>query len=406
MRAKLSLTRPHRRERVAPDGHGTGVPPVSSPTPSRRRRLRIAVVTLGTLTAVLLIAAVLAGWAAYSRLSENVTSDDATAAELARHAAERPKRLAPDARNVLLIGSDTRSGKGNTRYGPNLGGERSDTTILLHLAGDRDSAVAVSLPRDLMVRVPACRDRDGRGTTAARLAQFNSAFSTGGPACTIRTVEKMTGVRVDHHMVIDFHGFKEMVDAVDGVDMCLAGPVRDKAAKLDLPAGRVTLDGEQALGWVRARKSLGDGSDTARMERQQRFLGALVQKVRSDHVLYNPLRLYPVLHAATSSLTTDPGLAGLRDLYGFVREVRGIPSERIRFTTVPREAYPADPNRDRLLQPAAGRLFRLLRHDRPVPVAAPTATARTGAVDASGVPAAPGPSPSFSGRTAAEDPCR
>ncbi|NYV77445.1 LCP family protein, partial [Streptomyces sp. UH6] len=240
------------------------------------------------------------------------------------------------------------------------------------------------------------------GTGAARLAQFNSAFGTGGPACTIRTVEKMTGVRIDHHMIIDFHGFKEMVDAVDGVDMCLSEPVRDKAARLDLPAGRVTLDGEQALGWVRARKSLGDGSDTARMERQQRFLGALVQKVRSDHVLHNPLKLYPVLHAATSALTTDPGLAGLRDLYGFVREVRGIPSERILFTTVPREPYPADPNRDRLLEPAADRLFELLRHDRPVTVTERTATGRTGA---RGTPAQPSPAPSFTGSTAAEDPC-
>nr|WP_151774611.1 LCP family protein [Streptomyces abyssomicinicus] len=377
------------------------MPSESSPTSPRRRRLRIAVVVLGTTTAVLLVAGLLAGWAVYSRLSENVTSDEATAAELARHAAERPGRPAPDARNVLLIGSDTRSGEGNGRYGRNLGGERSDTTILLHLAAGRRSAVAVSLPRDLMVRVPACRERDG-GTGPARLAQFNSAFGTGGPACTIRTVEKMTGVRIDHHMIIDFHGFKEMVDAVDGVDMCLSEPVRDKAAQLDLPAGRVTLDGEQALGWVRARKSLGDGSDTARMERQQRFLGALVQKVRSDHVLHNPLRLYPVLHAATSALTTDPGLAGLRDLYGFVREVRGIPSERVLFTTVPREPYPADPNRDRLLEPAAEQLFELLRHDRPVAVTERTSTGRTGA---RGAPAKPSPSPSFTGSTAAEDPC-
>ncbi|MGW0603239.1 LCP family protein [Streptomyces sp. NPDC002644] len=379
------------------------MPPVSSPPPRpRRRALRIAVVSLATLVVVLLVAGVLTGWALYGRLSENVTSDEATAAELARHAAERPKRLVPDARNVLLIGSDTRAGKGNARYGRDLGGERSDTTILLHLAADRGSAVAVSLPRDLMVRVPACRERDGRGTASARFAQFNSAFTTGGPACTIRTVERMTGVRIDHHMVVDFHGFKEMVDAVDGVDMCLREPVRDKAAELDLPAGRVTLDGEQALGWVRARKSVGDGSDTARMERQQQFLGALVQKVRSDHVLHNPLRLYPVLHAATSSLTTDPGLAGLRDLYGFVREVRGIPSERILFTTVPREPYPADPDRDRLVEPAADRLFGLLRHDRPVPVTERSATGRTGA---HGTRAEPAPSPSFSGTTAAEDPC-
>jgi LCP family protein required for cell wall assembly len=380
------------------------VPLASSSVPPRRRRLRIAVVTFGTLLVVLLVAGLLTGWALYGRLSENVTSDEATAAELARHAAERPRRLVPGALNVLLIGSDSRSGKDNGRYGRNLGGERSDTTILLHLAAGRDGAVAVSLPRDLMVRVPACRERDG-GTGAARLAQFNSAFTTGGPACTIRTVERMTGVRIDHHMVVDFHGFKEMVDAVDGVDMCLAEPVRDKAAKLDLPAGRVTLDGEQALGWVRARKSLGDGSDTARMERQQLFLGALVQKVRSDHVLHNPLRLYPVLHAATSSLTTDPGLAGLRDLYGFVREVRGIPSERIIFTTVPREPYPADPNRDRLAEPAADKLFQLLRHDRPVPVTERTTGGRTGTDGTPGALAEPTPSPSFSGTTAAEDPC-
>ncbi|WP_435840045.1 LCP family protein [Streptomyces chilikensis] len=397
----MSSTRRHGRESGPPGGHGTDVPPEPSSTSPRRRRLRIAVVAFGTLVTVLLVAGLLAGWAVYGRLSENVTSDGATAAELARHAAERPRRLVPDALNVLLIGSDTRSGEGNGRYGRNPGGERSDTTILLHLAAGRRGAVAVSLPRDLMVRVPACRERDG-GTGAARLAQFNSAFTTGGPACTIRTVERMTGVRIDHHVVVDFHGFKEMVDAVDGVDLCLAGPVRDEAAELDLPAGRVTLDGEQALGWVRARKSLGDGSDTARMERQQRFLGALVQKVRSDHVLHNPLKLYPVLHAATSALTTDPGLAGLRDLYGFVREVRGIPSEHIVFTTVPREAYPADPNRDRLLEPAADRLFELLRHDRPVPVTERAATGRTGA---RGAPAEPAPSPSFSGTTAAEEPC-
>ncbi len=111
---------------------------------------------------------------------------------------------------------------------------------------------------------------------------FNQAFQLGGSACTIRTVEKLTDIRVDHHVVVDFHGFKEMVDAVDGVEVCLREPVDDQAAKLRLPAGRVTLNGEQALGYVRARKTLGDGSDTERMERQQRFLGALVNKVQQQ----------------------------------------------------------------------------------------------------------------------------
>src|SRR5262249_30915759 len=155
--------------------------------------------------------------------------------------------------------------------------------------------------------------------------------ATGGSACTIRTVEKLTDIRIDHHMVVDFNGFKKMVDALDGVEVCLKQPIDDRAAKLKLPSGRGTLNGEQALGYVRARKSLGDGSDTDRMGRQQRFLGALVDKVRSDDVLLNPVKLYPVLDAATSSLTTDPALASLRGLYELVRGLRNLPADRVQF---------------------------------------------------------------------------
>lgn len=213
----------------------------------------------------------------------------------------------------------------------------------------------------------------------------------------------MTGA--DHHVVVDFEGFKEMVDALDGVEVCLRKPVDDKDAKLKLPAGRVTLDGEQALGYVRARKSLGDGSDTDRMDRQQRFLGALVSKVQSNDVLLNPVKLYPVLDAATSSLTTDPGLASLRDLYDLVRGLRGIPTERVQFLTVPRESYSGDANRDQLVQPAAEKLFTRLRTDEPVTV---TASRRdsAGGTENSGEPrATDSPAPTFSGNTADEDVC-
>lgn len=125
-------------------------------------------------------------------------------------------------------------------------------------------------------------------------------------------------------MVVDFHGFKELVDAVDGVRIRLREPVADRAARLRLPAGRVTLGGEQALGYVRARASLGDGSDTGRRERQQRFLRALVGTVRDDRVLLNPAKRFPVLDAAASALTTDPGLAGPHDLYALLRWLRDI----------------------------------------------------------------------------------
>ncbi len=366
----------------------------------RRRRLRIA----GIAVVVLAGAGAGVGWAVYAKLSGNITADEAAAAELARYEKERPASQVRGAQNVLLIGSDSRSGNGNSRYGHDSGTERSDTTILLHLAADRDSATAVSLPRDLMVNVPGCHRPDG-SLTKPGLTQFNSAFATGGSACTIRTVEKLTGIRIDHHVVVDFEGFKEMVDALDGVEVCLRKPVDDKDAELKLPAGRVTLDGEQALGYVRARKSLGDGSDTDRMNRQQRFLGALVNKVQSNGVLLNPVKLYPVLDAATSSLTTDPKLASLRGLYDLVRGLRSIPTERVQFLTVPRESYAGDANRDQLVQPDAGKLFARLRTDEPVTITAARRDPAGGTGNSGEARTPESPAPTFSGNTADEDIC-
>ncbi|MFI6008595.1 LCP family protein [Streptomyces sp. NPDC051243] len=370
---------------------------------------------------LVVVAAAGAGWAVYARLDSNITADEAAAAELARYERERPTSLVRDARNILLIGSDTRAGSGNRRYGRDSGTERSDTTILLHLSAGRRSATAVSIPRDLMVDVPGCRRDDG-SRSSPMFAMFNHAFQVGGSACTVRTVERLTDIRVDHHVVVDFNGFKKMIDALDGVEICLTEPIDDKAAKLRLPAGKVTLDGEQALGYVRARKSLGDGSDTDRMDRQQRFLAALVSKVQSNDVLLNPVRLYPVLDAATSSLTTDPALASLRGLYELVRGVRDIPTERVQFLTVPRESYIHNSNRDQLVKPAAERLFERLRTDTPVEVvdspempqgAAPKSSHRSSPDDdrkpVAEPPAAPSeptaPPPTFRGKTAAEDHC-
>ena len=371
----------------------------------RRRRRRW--VRWGAVGVALVVVAVGGtGWALYATLDGNITPDDAAAAELARYEKERPTSLVRDAQNILLIGSDSRSGDGNARYGRDSGTERSDTTILLHLAAGRHTATAVSLPRDLMVDVPACLRPDG-SRSEPMFAMFNYAFQKGGSACTIRTVEKLTNIRVDHHMVVDFHGFKDMVDAVDGVAVCLAEPIDDKAARLRLPAGRVRLDGEEALGYVRARKSLGDGSDTDRMDRQQRFLGALVNKVQSNDVLLNPAKLYPVLDAATSSLTTDPDLASLRGLYELVRGLRNIPTGRVQFLTVPRESYVYDGNRDQLVEPEAQRLFERLRKDAPVKVTekTPKVSELSHEEESYGETENGDGVPAFRGNTAAEDTC-
>ncbi|MBT2482600.1 LCP family protein [Streptomyces sp. ISL-94] len=399
-----------------------------SPRPphSRRRRL-LRWIGLGV--AFLVLAGAATGWWLYNKLDGNITEDTSAAAELRRYERERPAHFAAGAQNILLIGSDSRSGSDNARYGQDQGTQRSDTTILLHLPADRRSTTAVSIPRDLMAEIPACLKADG-SRSDERFSQFNWAFQWGGAACTIRTVEKITGIRVDHHMVIDFGGFKKMVDAIGGVEVCLKEPMNDSEAKLRLPAGRQTLQGEQALGFVRARYSLGNGSDTERMERQQQFLGSLVRKVQSNGVLLNPGRLYPLLDAATSSVTTDPALASLRGLYELARGIRDTPTDRVMFLTVPRKPYAADPNRDELVEPDAARLFRQLRMDLPVTVTPPPpepeqkpepkpvstigpapVTGTAAAADPTdpaegGTTPAPVPVPTFTGTTAGTADCR
>ncbi len=362
-----------------PGGGGASVADGSGGRRRRRRRwLRLLALSLGLL--VLVVSGV--GWLLYARLNGNIRTDSGAEAELARHARERPPPSAHHAQDILIIGTDSRGGA-NDAYGHNNGTQRSDTVILLHLAGGRDSATAVSIPRDLMVRMPACTGRNGRPTPAGT-AQFNASFERGGAACTIRTVEQLTGVRVDHHLIVDFTGFKRMVNAVDGVQVCVPRPIRDPDAHLRLPAGRQVLDGEQALGYVRSRHAFGNGSDTGRIQRQQAFLSSLVSKVKSDGVLFNPGKLYPVLDAATRSVVADPGLDTLTKLYDLVASLQHTPSSRIRFMTVPREPYPANRNRDQLTQPAAGELFAALRADRPVS-RQPSAPSSASAAATSGV---------------------
>ncbi|NUP40232.1 MAG: LCP family protein [Streptomyces sp.] len=332
--------------------------------PRRYRWLKV----LGAVTALLVLAGAGGLWYLYQQLNGNITTDHVTENELKVHESERPTEGPTSAENILLIGSDNR-GDGNEKYGKDSGTQRSDTVILLHLAADRHSATAMSIPRDLMAHVPACTKPSG-GETAPKFEQFNWSYEFGGAACTIRTVEGMTGIRIDHHLIVDFSGFKKIVNAVDGVDVCLPEPVHDVQAHLNLPAGRQTLNGEQALGYVRARHGLGDGSDTQRMDRQQGFLGSLFSKVSSNGVLLNPTKIYPVLSAATSSLTADPGLDSLSELYGLAREIQKIPADRVSFLTLPQEQYTLDHNRDQLKQPAADRLFGALRDDLPVTVTA------------------------------------
>lgn len=363
--------RPDREADVEPAPDGTWRPP--PPRPGHLRK-----VLVGLLTAMVLLVALVggAGWWLYRQLDDNIRTDNETRKSLAEQEQARPK-ASGTARNVLIMGSD---------YRPELGSARSDTTLLLHISGDGRRALVVSVPRDLMVWIPGCGAGSGAAAGAPRYEQFNWSFDIGGAACTIRTVEELTGVRVDNHMVLGFDGFTRLVDELGGVEVNLPLPERDPNVGLDLPAGRMVLHGSDALAYVRAREYVGDGSDTNRMARQQEFMRLLADKARGGDVLLNPVRLYRVLDAATSAVTADAGLDSLDELYSLVQRLRSVPEGNVSFVTVPRMPYPADPNRDVLSEPAASDLFTALRVDRPYTPGAPRTPV------APGTPAAPGSS--------------
>jgi LCP family protein required for cell wall assembly len=324
---------------------------------ARRRAVRAASVTAVVVT----LAVVLGGTFAYRHLEGNITalSTDGLLGDRPDKV-DTGKALAP--MNILLLGSDTREGQSG-----NIGGETpglSDTTILLHVSADRKRAYGISIPRDSMVQRPDCVTEDGR-TIPGELAMFNTAYALGGPACTQRTIEQLTGVRIDHFAVVKFDGFKYMVDALGGVEVCVPQEVNDDIGKIYLPAGTYEADGDQALDYVRVRHALSNNGDIGRMKRQQTFLASMANKAISAGTLANPVKLYNFLDAATKSLITDPGLANLKSLAGLANQVRNIGLDNIQFLTVPWETYEPDPNR-LAWAPEARRLWWLIKHDKPL----------------------------------------
>lgn len=266
-------------------------------------------------------------------------------------------------RNVLLIGSDTRKGQTGGIGGDTPG--LSDTTIVLHLSADRKRAFAVSIPRDTMVQRPACKKGDGT-TAAAGLTQFNDAFALGGATCTLLTVEKLSDVHIDNLVVIDFNGFRTVVDALGGVEICLPEKVDDDIGHIQLAKGTYTVKGAKALDYVRVRHGIGDGGDVGRIARQQAFLASLTKKAVSTGTLANPKRLYSFLDAVTSSISADEDLGSLKSLFTLGRQLRGVGLDNVKFLTVPVEPYAPDANRLQLRQPAARKLWSKMRYDEPL----------------------------------------
>ncbi|MEU6234269.1 LCP family protein [Kitasatospora sp. NPDC047058] len=340
---------------------------------SRKPKKNVKKIVAWSVAGVLVLLAGTGG-VIYYKLNGNIKSFDSDAI-----ATDRPPEAQADANgnkpvNVLLIGSDSRAGKNSDLGGGDEDGARSDTTILLHVYADHKHAVGISIPRDALVTIPRCKLPNGKWTEERAGQMFNSAFSVGNteagnPACTQNTVEKLTGIRVDHTIEVNFEGFAAMTQAVDGVDVCLPNDIYEgninpnlgKKGKIVLPKGKQKVSGQKALDYVRLRHGIGDDSDVGRMKRQQAFLASMMAKVKGEGL--SPTTLLPLADAATKSMTVDPGLDSAKKLMDFALSMKNIDLHDVKFLTAP---WRYNGPRIDLVHPAVDNLWKTLLADRTI----------------------------------------
>ncbi|MFE7028944.1 LCP family protein [Streptomyces sp. NPDC057621] len=359
------------------------MPAESTPKSGHRRKPRSArhkalVIAAWSAAGVFVLGGTGLGYV-YFNLNDNIKSVDIDQAL----GTDRPLDVDNGSQDILVLGSDTRSGTNkDLGGGTDDGSARSDTAMVVHVYEGHKKASVVSIPRDTLVPRPACTDSEGVEHDAASLAMFNSAYSTGGAACAVKTVESMTGIRMDHYVEVDFSGFQKLIDELGGVEVTTTKDISDKESHLDLKAGTHRLTGEQSLGLVRTRHGVGDGSDLGRIQLQQAFIKALVEQVKSVGVLTSPKKLYDLADTATKTVTTDSDLASVKDLASFANGLKGISSSKMNMVTLPVQYDPADGNRVLVEEDKAAAVWNALKNDRAIPK---SATEGTASGDAKGV---------------------
>ncbi|MGA4965360.1 LCP family protein [Streptomyces pseudogriseolus] len=320
---------PHRRRRDRP----------------KRSRKRKALMWTGGVMGLVLVGGSAFAYYWYDRLNGNIGTVDIGDVGSAAVLGDGPA-------NILVIGNDVRTGEGNEAYGnrDNVTGH-ADTTLLFHVAGDRSNATVVSIPRDLMTEIPDCETRQSDGSTktipgSQGTTRFNESYGVGGrdPGCTMRTVEELTGLDVDHFMMFDFNAVKTLSTAVGGVEVCLEKPLKDTdgGTKLDLPAGKSTIQGEEALSFLRNRHGLKNESDLDRIGMQQKFVASMLRRLKED-TLSSPSKMLDVADAATKSLTVDQGIGSASKLLTLARELGKIDLKNITLMTLPVVDNPDEP---------------------------------------------------------------
>jgi LCP family protein required for cell wall assembly len=319
------------------------------------------------ITTFAVVATSLVAYAKYRGVVGSIHRENVTAAMLGK----RPPYTA--GLNILVIGSDSRQGLG-ARFGSDVLGARSDTSMLLHIAPGHTRADIISFPRDSMVPVLACADdkqgHPGQSAQPGELERLNATFSAGGAPCLWKTLEQETGIRIQHFVEVNFAGFQSIVNDVGGVPVCLPFAISNPQSRLRLAAGKHVVSGAQALAFVRLRENVGEGSDTQRIQRQQYFLAAVMQKLKSTNLLSQPSRIFNVVRDVAKSLTTDSGL-DLSTMLRIANSMKSLSSSSVQLVTVPVVPYAGDPAAELSWeQPQSARMFRAIERDKNLPATA------------------------------------
>ncbi|NEB03327.1 LCP family protein [Streptomyces sp. SID13726] len=348
---------------VAPDTAGDGGG--STRAPRKHRVLRWSAATL----TVLILAVAGTGYLYYRHLNANIEQDDLNLGDN-KVAGPTPNAAGQTPLNILVIGSDARDSKENQE----LGGARetfgstplADVQMLLHLSADRSNLSVVSMPRDTLVKIPKCTDPDDGKVYAASEGRVmtNQSLGHGGPGCTVATWQELTGIRIDHFMMVDFSGVVSMADAIGGVPVCVDANIHSRDSQghgsgLKLEKGTHPVKGVQALQWLRTRYGFEDGSDLARAKAQHMYMNSMVRELRENATLSSPNKLRKLAEQATRAITVDSGLGTVKKLYDLSNELRKVEPSRITMTTMPNRYVGArvEPTED------AEQLFRLVRED-------------------------------------------
>jgi LCP family protein required for cell wall assembly len=285
----------------------------------------------------------------------------------------RPPVYSTNSQNILVYGDDTRTGlTAHQQYVLHAGHDQTnntDTIMVVHIAPGHHGLTVVSIPRDTMVPVYECDSGTGytgQQANPAGLVQINSLLQIGGPTCLWKTVEQVTGIRIDHFIGIGLLGFVKVVNDLGGVNVCVPFNVNDSVSGLKLNAGEQHISGVQALAFWRTRENLGNGSDLERIQRDQFMSAQVVKGVLHSGLLSNPIRLLNVVTDAAASMTTDSGMS-VSDLVQIGQSFRSLSGQNVQFITAPNEPWTQNANRIQLMQPQASEVFAAIARDQTVP---------------------------------------